>query len=491
MPTAINTTVKVYKGVPLVKGGTEVLFLSGSSAESALSAGAKDVLTYTQYYYTRENRGAIQIDAPIGDLEGANYVGFMNASHGGKWYFGFIDQIVYINDNNTEIRFTIDPFTTYLGDTDEKEEVFIVRNTPKVDTVGKYLQPDFLPNSVKHLFTSRVDYSLTCDLAEVYFTCASQIGGRIVGLDGQDTGIQVGQVIPGTIDLIHQRGGSVIGMFMAPSAWLTGTLDYPAVRDLGDTVLTPLSQLSGYRWQKTKSGVYSKIVLTTTQGQKSYEIEDFANRDSVTFGKIGLLVPSPMVFIYPKNYKGVEFNLSEGLFMQAPALPATGNAVYTDQESARDAIGIVGGAIGGAMASGGALGSMLGLGGSALGMAGGAIVGAIGGFAKMAVNAYTKAFEAPTVISNGMPVTLQNGNLTAKFVTVSPDQDSLTRIDNYFDYYGYNMGVMTSKNSALDTVNTDNGAYLQTGSEMLVGSEADDELNARLMNGVKIRTQLT
>ena len=158
MATAYNTTVKVYKGIPLVKGGTEVLYLSGASAEGALSAGATDVKTYTQYYYTRENRRAIQIDAPIQDLEGYNYVGFQNASHGGKWYFGFIDEVVYINDNNTEIHFTIDPFTTFLGDTKEKKPVFIVRNTVKPDTARANLQPDYTPATIRTQYTNIANY---------------------------------------------------------------------------------------------------------------------------------------------------------------------------------------------------------------------------------------------------------------------------------------------------------------------------------------------
>ena len=108
MATVENTTVKIYKGVPLIKGGTEVLYLAQAQAEAALSSFL--FKTYTEYYYTRENRGAIQVKDTIDNVEGINYVSFVNTSHGNKIYFAFVDRLVYINDNNTEIQFTIDPF---------------------------------------------------------------------------------------------------------------------------------------------------------------------------------------------------------------------------------------------------------------------------------------------------------------------------------------------------------------------------------------------
>ena len=115
MATSYNTTVKLYSKVPLVKGGTEVLYLSAGSAEGILASFLKS--TYSAYYFERENRRYIQIDDIFGNIDDVNYISFANNSHGGKIYFAFVDQVIYINDHNTQIEFTIDPFPTFIGDT--------------------------------------------------------------------------------------------------------------------------------------------------------------------------------------------------------------------------------------------------------------------------------------------------------------------------------------------------------------------------------------
>ena len=101
MATAFNTTVKLYAGVPLVKGGTDVLLLTASAAEGVLAS--KLVGTYTAYYFERENRRYIQIDDVFGSVDSVNYISFANNSHGGKTYFGFVDQVVYINDSKFQL----------------------------------------------------------------------------------------------------------------------------------------------------------------------------------------------------------------------------------------------------------------------------------------------------------------------------------------------------------------------------------------------------
>lgn len=465
MPTAFNSTVKVYKGIPLVKGGTEVLYLSGASAEAQLTAGATDVKTYNQYYYTRENRRAIQIDAPIQDLEGYNYVGFQNASHGGKWYFGFIDEVVYINDNNTEIHFTTDPFTTFLEDTKEKKPVFIVRNTVKPDTARANLQPDYTPATIRTQYTNIANYQLVCNQAKVYFACATQIGVDITGLDDQPTGIQVGMVLPNTVDIIHQNGGVIIGCYLGPQSWHGGR----AIRDAGQISGNPFAHVSGFGYEKIKSGVYNELILNTSQGVKKYDIEAFSDRNNPVFQVVGFQLPCPMIYIYPKNYKDITDNLSEGLFMQAPSLPISANAVYNNARQAQDV---------GSMLQRSAMNYMMGdLPGFAMGVA--------SSLGNMALQAYSSKFEAPTVIGNGMPVLTNSGNLEASLTVASPSLLDFNRIKEYFDYYGYALGEMST------APNLDDKAYLQTGEQFLYGSEADAELNARLMSGIKIRTQLT
>ena len=475
MATAYNTTVKVYKGIPLVKGGTEVLYLSGASAEAQLTAGAEDVKTYSQYYYTRENRRAIQIDAPIQDLEGYNYVGFQNASHGGKWYFGFIDEVVYINDNNTEIHFTTDPFTTFLGDAKQLSDCYIIRNTDKFDIPRTNLQADYMPDTTKKSFTplSNGDASYYLDTSAVYF-CAGNVTAPEIG----QTGIKVGKLTDANLKAILENGGTIIGAYMFPSAW-AGSYGANAVL-LGTLSGNPFAHASGYRHEKIRSGVYNKVVLQTPVGNRSYDPEQFDTPTNVEFQLVRLLMPCPSVFVYPKNYNGVVDNIAEGILVKFPAIPISANAVYTNAEKTSDLWSIINstlmGGINGAR-SGGVPGAILGAG-----------FNAVGGYANARMKDIMTRYEAPFVQMVSDPGITADGYIRISLSCSHPYASDLERIDKYMDYYGYQMNTSLATGY---TINTEDKAFLQTGDDLLVGSEADMELNARLMSGIKIRTQLT
>ena len=259
---------------------------------------------------------------------------------------------------------------------------------------------------------------------------------------------------------------------------------YPISRALPDIGGNPLSlfpDISGAGIAKLKTGVYNNVVLRTTQGVKQYDLEEFGNVNAISFGVVGLLAPSPAIFIYPKNYKGVNENLAEGLLMQCPSLPIATNATYTNQQSFNDLIGLISGV--GAGAIGGFLQGGT-IGGVPAALAG-AVISGTSSILSIAKNQINTKMQTPSIASNGVAVLSTSGTLEAELQVMAPNLESSLAIHNYLDYYGYNV------NAERITVNLNDGAYLQTGSEFLYGSEADVELNARLSAGIKIRKTLT
>lgn len=478
MATVENTTVKVYKGVPLIKGGTEVLYLSQAAAESALSSFL--FKTYTKFYYQRENRGYIQIEETIDELEGANYVSFINNSHGSKIYFAFIDRLVYINDEVTQVEYTIDPFPTYLADTVEKYPVYVLRNTLLDQATAAHVTPDFMPEELSPRYGTLATKSYQCWSGVCYFVSQHTLGANLVDLNGNPTGVQLGALTSAAIESIQQDNGVIIGAYLLPSELLGAT--YPISKNLTGMLGQPFNvfpDIQNAANAKLRSGVYNEIVLRTTQGVRSYELEGFTNPDSISFGCVGLLAPSPSIYIYPQNYKGQAQNLSEGLLMQCPALPIATNATYTNQQAFNDIAGLIGGVGAGVLS--GFLGG--GVGGAVLG--GG--INLLSGLTSVAKNQINTKMQTPRVASNGSPVLSVSGTLDAVLQVVVPSYDNVNRIDRYLSYYGYNV---SGEYDLAQQVNLNDGAYLQTGSEYLYGSEADIELNARLAAGIKIRKTL-
>lgn len=465
----MNTTVKVYKGVPLVKGGTEVLYLAQGAAEGQLSAFLHK--TYTEYYYTREHRNVIQVKDVIQNLEGCNYVSFANMSHGGKIFFGFIDQIVYINDNNTEIRFTVDPFPTYLGDTNVRQDAFIIRNTDKYDVRGQNLQPDYLPDSVKTQFEVSNGIRLHADTLIGYFVAQGGTAPEIM-----NSGVKLSRLTDAIIDSIHEHGGEIIGAYMMPSSWVPMAGAMNPTFSAGQVTLNPFTSLAGFTHNKIRSGVYNKLILNTPAGSKPFDIENFADPTNIVFDVIGILIPTPCAFIYPKSYMGIPNNLAEGVLVPFPAMPIVSNPVYTKAEEYHDNISMTTGVMGALM--GGLLGRN----------PGGILAGTAEAIAGRFENEFGKVYDTPSYTQASNPCLDVNGDYWFILTCAHPSQNDLLKIDKYFDYYGYNVRCPLAGGFV---VNTDDEAYLQTGSEFLYGSEVDDDLNERIMHGIKIRKTLS
>lgn len=472
MSTAMNCTVIVYKGVPLVKGGTEVLYLSQASARGALAGYA--IKTYTNYYFTRENRNVIQVDDPIEALEGANYVSFDNASHGGKMYFGFIDHLVYISDSCTEIQFTIDPFTTFLDDCVKNQYVYVVRNTVKPDTMGKWLANDYLPKIAKNKFTGNVTSLTECTNPAIYFVCNQQKGDFITA-SGNNTAIQIKRnATLNDVGDILSASGTILGCYLLPTA---SAFNNEALQS-GSAYTANVSDIgSGFRHNKIYSGVYNKVALITTQAVKFYDLEDFDNANAIVFREVRIKIPSPSILIYPQNYKGVADNVAEGLVMLLPSIPISTPSVYTQGQAINDIFSIAGTAISGAV---------MGTVGAGVGSGAGLALGIGMGVANMVKNIEMTRYQPQGATSCSFPHITSDYILRARLSIVSPSLDTLLSIDDYFDYYGYAIEEVFENTE----INEDDGAFLQTGGIYLAGSEADTEINSRIMSGIKIKKTL-
>ena len=234
MATAYNTEVRVYKNVPLIKGGVEVLFTHGNALGVTALNGFL-YKTYTEYYYQREVRNAIQIDDTITNLEGVNYIAWRNQSHGGVWYYAFVDSLAYINDNNTQINYTIDPFPTYLHECRKRDYVYVKRNSPKVankaDITFNY-RPDYVPESARVKYSTLSNAFIQSGEAACFFVAPDRtIAGQTITVPGipiagkdrvgnvVNTGIKVAALTDSLIADILQNDGQILGAYGMPDVY--------------------------------------------------------------------------------------------------------------------------------------------------------------------------------------------------------------------------------------------------------------------------------
>lgn len=115
---APNSTVQLFKNIPLSDSYSDTLYFSSTQAKDAHFMNLTNdykVGTYFALSYTRHEEGYVRIEAPMSTVIYANYMRFINQSFEGKWFYAFITDVNYINNQVTEIKFELDYVMTWMG----------------------------------------------------------------------------------------------------------------------------------------------------------------------------------------------------------------------------------------------------------------------------------------------------------------------------------------------------------------------------------------
>lgn len=135
-----NSTVVLLRGVPLDNTYTDtVRYASTYMQEQAFLA--YNPITFNKQTYQRVNRGYLRLQICADDIYNYNYLMFKNTSYGDKWFYAFITQIDYLNDNTSEIRYEIDVMQTWATDI-VLRQCYVEREHSSSDLIGEHLVPE-------------------------------------------------------------------------------------------------------------------------------------------------------------------------------------------------------------------------------------------------------------------------------------------------------------------------------------------------------------
>ena len=130
-----NSDVILCKGVPLDKDYNHTLYNTDSGSQyTAISYYQKYSLTAQTYQ--RYSRNTIRVEKLADLLYDCNYMMFRNTGYGSKWFYAFITDILYINDNCTQITYEIDVMQTWYFDY-EMGQCFVEREHTETDEIGE------------------------------------------------------------------------------------------------------------------------------------------------------------------------------------------------------------------------------------------------------------------------------------------------------------------------------------------------------------------
>jgi hypothetical protein len=356
---APNGTVRFLTGVPLDENYENSLDFLTKEAQTSFFLGLTPV--HVSNNCTRVRDGVIRVDALVETLLPCNYLMFQNTNFGAspfKWFYAFITNIEYVNNNMSYVYYTIDDIQTWLFDVQLKE-CFVEREHTTTDGLFEHLVDEGIgtseymtiasgdktySNYVAVLYTSVGDgFTIRGTHAPVQITngVLKGLSGYVFDLqdsngnwlelradyddpsdpDEHDAIINTGNGLEKlnlyVYDLtVAQQKDSIVGIVIVPKHFIGTTSDIKitqkdAVNDnLGFTNYTKTTPLDGNYVPTNKklyNSPYCLIDIITSDGQSIHLQPEFLQQGNNLVNILSNMSPSPSILAIPKNYMGNEF----------------------------------------------------------------------------------------------------------------------------------------------------------------------------------------
>lgn len=138
----LNSKIIFAKGIKLDKNYNNVLDYSEEEMMNLVMNNS--IYSSSSYQFIRP-QNIIFSDIPYNLAVQANYIAFQNPDYSNKWFFAFIDNVIFKSKNNCEIEYTIDIFSTWFSYWTAKP-CYVLREHIAVedDIVGNFTQEEGL-----------------------------------------------------------------------------------------------------------------------------------------------------------------------------------------------------------------------------------------------------------------------------------------------------------------------------------------------------------
>lgn len=465
-----NSKVILSKNIKMDSEYRNVLNISEADMITLMSNSSNLVYTNSTYSFLRESENSIFVEAPYGTCLQANYIAFQNPDYSNKWFFAFIEDIVYVNNKTTEIQYKLDIFTTWNSYFNYKS-CFVVREHVTDDTLGANTVPegletgDYIVNASLHdsynnkfgvimsvtdpsggyIYTNMLSY---CNYLYFDYNIDSSVRTVISQFEseGKLDAIQSLFVIPQWVSKvdpsIHYIGSSLPESFSV------------ATQDLG---ISRLSTLNGYTPANNKCLTYPYCYIMGSNGAGStaiykQEFWNLNNNQEMVFRMYGAVSIGASVRGVPINYNGDEVAQDYGINLaKFPTLnyPSDTFTNWITQNGVNVGLSMAG--------SGLAIGAGL-MTGNAIGVASGVL-----GIAQTVGQVYQRSEVPPQVEGN-----INSGDVSFSayfnrfsFFKMSVRSEYARIIDNYFKLRGYKVNKVKVPN----TSHRQNFNYVQIASE--------------------------
>lgn len=141
-----NGILYILKNVPLDPDYEKTLYFDDEQTQYEYFKSKRDTtLSWENRQYQKVGKGTLRVKALADKLYDCNYLMFQNRKYddGNKWFYAFIREVRYINDDTSEIVYTLDVMQTWLFQyKDSMEECYVEREHTVSDELYEHVVPE-------------------------------------------------------------------------------------------------------------------------------------------------------------------------------------------------------------------------------------------------------------------------------------------------------------------------------------------------------------
>ncbi len=134
-----DTDIYFLEGVPLDNTYTNTLYFS-TKANQTTYFQSKKKIALDGYSYQRATSNELKVGVATAKLYTCNYMMFRNTAYSDKWFYAFILNVEYVNDNTTLVTYEVDEIQTWFFDFTVKG--WVSREHTATDNIGEHILPE-------------------------------------------------------------------------------------------------------------------------------------------------------------------------------------------------------------------------------------------------------------------------------------------------------------------------------------------------------------
>lgn len=465
----------------------------------------------SNFNYIRKD-GYIQVEKPIDTLYNSNYLMYQNLKQSTKYFYAFITNLEYVNEDTTRIYFEIDVYQTFMFNFQFKTS-FVEREHVIDDTIGLHTVPEGLEHGEYIMQSERgtfyADYYICFALTEDIINPSAypnntynRVYSGLTYVLVKD-GLNAGRLIL-KFDK-EARAAGIYTIFLVPQdmfdpdtlVWQTsGDLEYsyvpttqvsyvmPSIKSTKPKFLGTIQNSYTPRNNKLFCYPYRYLLVSNSNGLSStYNYEDF-DTDELTFVVRGAISPGCQIRAYPAGY--LKGSYEEGLNCGKIPVCSWVNDPFVNwltQEGVNTGLGLLGDAMSMATSVASPKGSTKGEVSGGLG----ALQTGYNSILSTVGEIYTHSLipKQAHVNTNSSELVFSMGYAGFRLYDMSIKPEYAKIIDDFFDMYGYKINKLKVPN----TTGRPNWNYVKTIGANIMGDIPQvylDVLKSIFDNGVTI-----